>query len=146
MPSTLKSKVTLLIRSWQILELFRSHISYNTLPTAQGQRSRHMATRWGLTTGVWTQSGARHLCSSKRPNWILGTSSLLLSGFQKSFPDVKWHARNATHLTAHSNEPKNEWTYTSATPICLHGVNRGNFTYSIIHHNSIKFSVVKDVL
>jgi hypothetical protein len=41
MPSTLIFTVTLLTPSWLILELCRSHISYNTLPPEQGELSRH---------------------------------------------------------------------------------------------------------
>jgi hypothetical protein len=54
---------------------------------------------------------------------------------------------NVTHATAPSNEVKNKWTYTSAPPTSLQGVNRDNFTPSIIpYHNSIKCCVAKDVI
>jgi hypothetical protein len=52
-----------------------------------------------------------------------------------------------TQASAPSNVVKNKWIYTSAPPIFLQGVNRDNFTSSIIpYHNSIKCCVAKDVI
>jgi hypothetical protein len=39
-----------------------------------------------------------------------------------------WDVKCWIHSTAVSAEIKNEWSYTSAPSICLHGVDRDNFT------------------
>jgi hypothetical protein len=47
--------------------------------------------------------------------------SLLFNGYRRSFP---WH--DVGHSLSSSVEVKNEWSYTSAFSVCLHGVDRGN--------------------
>jgi hypothetical protein len=41
--------------------------------------------------------------------------------------EVKWPEREADHLPTSSAKVKNEWSYTSTPPICLHGMYRDNF-------------------
>jgi hypothetical protein len=43
-------------------------------------------------------------------------------GTRGSFPGVKRPGREADHSPPSSAEAKNAWSYTSTTPICLHGV------------------------
>jgi hypothetical protein len=44
--------------------------------------------------------------------------------YRSSFSRVKRPAREVDYWNPSSAEVKNEWIYTSAPPICLHGVNR----------------------
>ena len=44
------------------------------------------------------------------------------------FPGVKRARREVDHKPSYSAEVKNEWRYTSTPLICLHGVDRDNFT------------------
>jgi len=49
-------------------------------------------------------------------------------GNRGSYPEVKWLGHEATHLPATSDEVKNECSYTSTPPTCLHGVYTDNLT------------------
>lgn len=55
--------------------------------------------------------------------WVPGASSGGRGG-------VKWPACEVDHSPLYSAGVKNEWSHTS-TPICLHGVYRDNFTFTI---------------
>jgi hypothetical protein len=46
-----------------------------------------------------------------------------------SFPGVKQQGREVNHSPPSSAEVKNEWSYTSTLPTCLHGVDRENFNF-----------------
>jgi len=48
---------------------------------------------------------------------------------------VKWPERDADYSPPSSTEVNNEWNYTSAPPLCLHGVGRENFIIIIITDN-----------
>jgi hypothetical protein len=39
---------------------------------------------------------------------------------------------NVNHLTPSSVKVKNEWSYTSAYPVCLYGMGRDNFTFNCV--------------
>ena len=45
------------------------------------------------------------------------------------FPGLKRPECHVGHSRPCSVEVKNEWSYTSTSPICLHGVDRDNFTF-----------------
>jgi hypothetical protein len=64
---------------------------------------------------------------TKYPNSLWGPSSLQFSGPRDSFPGVKWPGCNVDHSLPSGAEVRNRWRYTSAPPICLYGVDRGNF-------------------
>jgi hypothetical protein len=50
-----------------------------------------------------------------------------LPGF---FPGVKRQGREVQHSPASSTDVENEWSYTSPSPVCFHGVNRDiNFAF-----------------
>ena len=51
-------------------------------------------------------------------------------GSQVLFLGVKWLGHEPDHSSPSSNELKNEWSCTS-TPVCLHGINRDNFTFTL---------------
>ena len=80
----------------------------------------------------------------------------LLQNIQKSYgPNqppmqqvlvVKWLVSEECHSTSNSTEVNNEWNYTSATPIRLHGMQRDNINFTshqwevksaIAHINSV---------
>jgi hypothetical protein len=75
--------------------------------------------------------------------------SLPFDGYRGPFTGVKRSVFEGRHSPQSSDEIKNEWIYTSTPPICFHGVDRENFTFSISityvcfneetwKHNSIK--------
>ena len=54
---------------------------------------------------------------------------LLFSGYRALFPGVKRPGTtDIDHSPPSSAEVKNGWSYTSTPPICLHGMDRENFT------------------
>jgi hypothetical protein len=88
----------------------------------------------------------------KRPDWLCDPLSLLFNAYRGSFPEEKGPRHEDEHSTASSAEAKNEWSYISAPPLCLHGEDRDNFIvlsfYSSWQHSldrtckcSIAFSI-----
>ena len=45
------------------------------------------------------------------------------------FPSVQRREREVNDSPASSAKVKNEWSYTSAPSLCLHGMDRDNFTF-----------------
>jgi hypothetical protein len=45
---------------------------------------------------------------------------------------VKWLGHDVDRSSPSSAEFRNEWRYTSVSLMCLHGVERGNFTLTCI--------------
>jgi hypothetical protein len=72
---------------------------------------------WSLLQNVQTCSGA-HPAS-----YSLGTGVLLLG--------INQPQHEANHSPPSSLEVKNEWSCTSASPICLYGIHRDNITFHI---------------
>jgi hypothetical protein len=61
----------------------------------------------------------------QRPDRIWGPPSALFNGYRASFPGSEVdHSRPSTAVV------KSEWSYTSAPPIRLRGVDRGNFIFT----------------
>ena len=52
-------------------------------------------------------------------------------------PGVKRKEYEAVHLLPCSAEVKNEWSYTSIRPSCLHGVRRYSFSSTFSHINLV---------
>jgi hypothetical protein len=65
--------------------------------------------------------------SPNRPHRLQGPSSLLCNGH-----GVKRPGRAAEYSNPPSVEAKNEWSYTSTTPTCFHGVYRDGFTFTFL--------------
>jgi hypothetical protein len=82
---------------------------------------------WSLTVLfiLWTRD---FFSFPKRPDRLWGPPSLLFNGYRGTFPEVKWPEREVNHSSPSSAEIKNEWSYTSAPHICLHGMERESFT------------------
>jgi hypothetical protein len=75
-----------------------------------------------MVQGLDPGRGKRFVCSPKRADRLLGPLSLLLNGYRGSVPRVKWPGSEVYHSLPSSAEVKNEWSYTSTPPTCLHGV------------------------
>jgi len=56
--------------------------------------------------------------------------SLLFNGYQGTSPGVKRPGREVKHSSPSSARVKNYWSYTSTPPLCLHGVERENLTFT----------------
>jgi hypothetical protein len=69
-------------------------------------------------------------CKTSRPT--LGPSSLLFTVYWGSFQIVKRPGREVNHPLPSSAEFKNEWSYTSASPIRFHWVKRENFAFTFV--------------
>jgi hypothetical protein len=59
---------------------------------------------------------------------ICRVPSPLLFGHLGLFSGVKWLGTEADHLHPSDTKVKNEWSYTSAPPLCVHGVDRDIIT------------------
>jgi hypothetical protein len=82
-------------------------------------------------------SGKTFLPSPKRPHRPWGPHTLLLNACWGSLLRVKRMGRDADHSPPSRSEVKNEWSYTSAPPAWLHGVDKDNFTFTV--HASFMF-------
>ena len=83
-------------------------------------------TIWGSNSGT-----GKRLSSAKRTDRLCEPSCLVFDGYKVYFPGVKRPGRETDHLPTSSSEVKNEWSYTSTPPICLHGVDRHNCTCTL---------------
>jgi hypothetical protein len=82
----------------------------------------------------------RPLKSLDRP-W--GPSSFLFNEYRRSLPVVKRLVHEVNHSSPPSFEVKNEWIYTSAFPICLHGIDVTHFLeHDRICPNTTKLRIV----
>jgi hypothetical protein len=72
----------------------------------------------------------RSVSPPKRPVRLWGPSSLVFNGYRGSFPGVKRPQREVDHSSPSSAVVRNEWSYTSAPPICLHGMDMDNSTFN----------------
>jgi hypothetical protein len=83
------------------------------------------ATCWTVW-GSNPHSGKKFFSSPKRPDWLWGPPSLLFNGYRGSLSGVKRPGREVNDSPPCSAEIKNEWSYTSIPPTCLHGLDRKN--------------------
>ena len=86
-------------------------------------------------SGFQIQVGAGNL-SPQCPHWVWGPPSLLHKGHQGSFLGVMLPGCEINHSPQTSAKIKNGWRNTSAPCICLHSVDKGNFTFYLNHHVS----------
>jgi hypothetical protein len=71
---------------------------------------------------VWNSGNdERFFCSPKTHNPVLGSTPPPIQSVTGFVPEVKLPGRGADHSVV---EVKNECSYTSALPICIHGVVR----------------------
>ena len=69
------------------------------------------------------ERGKRFLTFSECQDHLKGPLSLLFNG-NGVLSGVKWPGCDVDHSPPSNAEVKNEWSYTSAHHICLHGVDR----------------------
>jgi hypothetical protein len=50
--------------------------------------------------------------------------------------DVKWPRRDLDPLRPSSAKTENEWSYAFIPPICIHDMNRDNFVFFSLYHQS----------
>jgi len=74
--------------------------------------------------------GKRCLSSPKCWDWFWGPPSLPFSGYWGCFPPVKWPGSEVNHSSPSSTAVNNEWSYTFLPPVCLYGMDRGNFAFT----------------
>jgi len=63
-------------------------------------------------------------CEAPQASYSVGTLGC--------FPGVRRREHEVNHSPPSIAEVKNEWRYTSASPICLHGVGRENITFTFV--------------
>jgi hypothetical protein len=67
--------------------------------------------------------------SSCHPDRRWGPSNFLFSGYRSSLPGAERPGREVGYSPRSSAEVENEWSYTSASHLCLHGVDRCDFAF-----------------
>jgi len=68
--------------------------------------------------------------SPDSPNWLQNPPSLQFSGHDGPSLGPKWPALDVDHIPASSAEVTNKWSYTFIPRVCLHGVQKVNFTFT----------------
>ena len=95
------------------------------------QLSRHSDSATGCTVQGWNPGRSKKMSLfSKSPDRLWGPPSLLSNWYRCYFPGVKRPRRDVDHAPPSSTEVKNEWSYTSTPPTCLHDAHRGTFTFT----------------
>jgi hypothetical protein len=74
--------------------------------------------------------GMRFFSFPRRPIWLWDPSNFLYSGCW-FFLRLKRPGRALHQYLPSSAEDNNEWSYTYIPPICLHRIDRDNFTYTL---------------
>ena len=59
----------------------------------------------------------------------MGPTSFIINVYRRSLPEVKCPGRDVDYAPPCSAEVKNEWSYTSDSPMCLRGMDRDNFGF-----------------
>ena len=88
-------------------------------------------TTWTGGTGLEYRLGKRFSSSPEWSDCPCGPSSLIQCVLVP-FPGVKWPAYDVNQSPPSSAEFKNEWSCTSASPKCFHGVDKDNFTFTFL--------------
>jgi hypothetical protein len=84
---------------------------------SQGSIVSIVTVLWAGRFGVRISVGARGFSLlQKRPDQVWVPPSVLFSGYQGSFPIVKWLRHEVNHSPPSNAEVKNEWIYTSTPP------------------------------
>jgi hypothetical protein len=83
-----------------------------------------------MVQGSNTHRVKRYFSLSKCPDLFWGLPSLLFNGYWVYFLGLKRLGREVD-LPLSSAEVKKEWSYTSAAPICCHGVQREDFMFLV---------------
>jgi hypothetical protein len=88
----------------------------------------------GIVTGLRTgRSGLRITEGAERQNRLWGPPSLLFKAYRDSSLGVRRLGCDIAHLPSCSTEVRNEWSYTSTSPVYLYGVDKGNIYLISVH-------------
>jgi hypothetical protein len=101
--------------------------SIATCTTGSGDSSVSVVTYWTIW-GSNSGRGKRLFSSAELTDQLWEPSCLVFDGYKVYFPGVKRPGRETDHSPTSSAEVKNEFNYTSAPPLSLHGVDRHNCT------------------
>jgi len=82
---------------------------------------------WGFNPA----RGKRFFSSTNCSVQLLCPLGLLLKGYWSFFLGIKWPECEADHTSPSSAEVRNDWQYISAPAVCLHGMDRDNFTLTV---------------
>ena len=85
-----------------------------------------------------SETGDRDFVSSKTSIPGLGPPSLQFKGYRVSFPWVSLPGREVNHSPPSRARVTNKWRHTSTPTVCIHGVERGNFTILFTFLNNTK--------
>jgi len=100
-----------------------------------GNGSSVVGTATGLRAGrsdvLNIDRGKKFFSSPKRPDRLWSPLRLPFNGHRFSFPEAKRPGREINHSPLPSAEARDEWSYTSTSSMCLHGVERENFTFCV---------------
>jgi len=93
-----------------------------------------MTRLWTGCSGAQIQVGERDFfSSSKCPDWLRAHISFL---------GVKWPGNDIDHSPPSRARAKNEWNCTSPSSICLHCVERDNFTFKLLDLCDIRITLL----
>jgi hypothetical protein len=88
-------------------------------------------------------AAARDFFFSKMSGLAVEPTNLLLNGYRETFPWVKRLGHEADHSPQTTAEVKNGWSYTSTSPIHLHGImHRDNFTFFTQFSQAVHLEVI----
>ena len=113
-------------------EVLQFHCGEYQAPDSSRGSARRIATR--LRAGRSGNPGRVGVlfCSPKPPDRLWGPPSFLFVGYRGCFPGLKRPGRQVNHSPPSSAEDKNEWGCTFIPPVCLHGVDRKNFSLQTV--------------
>jgi hypothetical protein len=72
--------------------------------------------------------------------------TFLFNGYRSSFLGVVRPERDTDHLPSSSGKVKNKCSYTSTPPVCLHGMDRDNFTVVPLQFYRCTFTILPSYL
>jgi len=78
----------------------------------------------------------RFFFSAKYPDQLWGPPSFLFNVYCGSFPGVQQLEHDVDYSPPSNTKVKKKWSYTFTSSICLHGMDRDNFSFS-----NVQFSV-----
>lgn len=113
-------------------EIYVSAVSYNCSILQNRSCVVHLVTTlWATQSTVQILVGVREFSLLQNcPDRLWSPCSLLFNGYQGSFPRRVKHPGCEVNCSPPTVKVKNEWSFTSAFPICHRGVDREDFTFT----------------
>ena len=94
----------------------------------------HLITKfsWDNVVGIAIKLLGQYVFfSPKCPDWLWGPPTLLFSGKQSRFPELRRPGNEAKHTPISTTNVKNGWSYIFTLYICLYGVDGNNVTFTV---------------